>query len=125
MTGSVCCSCGHAWRGHRGASVWIYACIECAYEADYDARDETDVCWLVPPGTDQMSAADSLVARYERRRLRGDRVSIEDHLGQRWALLRPPVAVREETERLLHQVQEDLASMSILQFREKYRARNT
>ncbi len=52
--------------------------------------------------------------------MRGDRVSVEDQLGQRWALLRPPVATREETERLLRQVQEDLASMSIIQFREKY-----
>ena len=48
-------------------------------------------------------------------------MSVESHTGARWALLRPPVAGRVHVERLTLQVQEDLATMPIAQFRQKYR----
>ena len=71
--------------------------------------------WNTYPLVDHWSPATS-VDRY-----RGDRVSVESHTGARWALLRPPVAGRVHVERLTLQVQEDLATMPIAQFRQKYR----
>ena len=67
-------------------------------------------------------AARVLLGRYKRRLLRGDAVSVEDHRGQRWALLRPSGATRRQVERLLTEVQEDLRVMPVRSFREKYRA---
>ena len=79
------------------------------------------MCSRVPPDLEHVPVGDSLVARYKRRPLRGDRVLIEDFRGARWAVLRPPVADRREVERLLLQVRADLATMPITQFRRKYR----
>jgi hypothetical protein len=55
-----------------------------------------------------------------RRRLRGDRVAVEDRSGARW-LFRPSAASGDSIEDLLKKVQEDLASMPVNRFREKYR----
>lgn len=79
------------------------------------------MCSRVPPDLERVPVGDSLQVRYKRRLLRGDRVLIEDYTGGRWALLRPPVAGRAQVESLVGQVQEDLATMPITDFREKYR----
>ncbi len=79
------------------------------------------MCARISPEWEHVPVGDSLVARYKRRPLRGDRVLIEDYTGGRWALLRPPVAGREHVERLVLQVGDDLAIMPITKFREKYR----
>jgi hypothetical protein len=121
MTSDACPDCGHAWAGHPGASVWVNACVACIYEEDQGARVEADMCSRVPPDAQDAPAGRVLVARYQRRRLRGDGVSVEDRRGQRWALLRPPEATRQQVERLLTEVQEDLRLMPVIRFREKYR----
>ena len=121
MASSECPDCGHAWDVHPGAYIWVYACAPCIYEEDQGVRDEADMCSRVSPDAQHMPAERVLVARYKRRPLRGDGVSIEDHRGQRWALLRPVGATRQQVERLLAEVQEDLRVMPVIPFREKYR----
>jgi hypothetical protein len=106
---------------HPGALISITNCAECIVEEDHDAREAEDMCSRVPPHLEHVPVGDSLRVRYKRRPLRGDRVLIEDHAGGRWALLRPPLAGRAQVERLIRQVQEDLATMPITGFREKYR----
>jgi len=101
--------------------VWVDACVACIYDEDQGTRDEADMCSRVPPDAQHAPAGRVLVARYERRRLRGDGVSVEDRRGQRWALLRPFEASRQQVERLLTEVQEDLRVMPVIPFREKYR----
>ena len=121
MTSSVCTDCGHAWKVHPGALVSVTVCAACIHEEDIGTREEADMCSRVPPDMEHVPAGRSPVARHKRRPLRGDRVSVESHTGARWALLRPPVAGRVHVERLTLQVQEDLATMPIAQFRQKYR----
>jgi hypothetical protein len=122
VTSSRCPDCGHAWKNHNGSSIHIYACLECAIEEEQGDRDLAAICSRVPPGAATVPAGDSLTARYRRGLLRGDGVAIEDRSGQPWALLRPQNRSRQGLERLLRQVQEDLATMPIIQFREKYQA---
>jgi hypothetical protein len=121
VTSSLCPDCGHAWAVHPGALISITNCAECIVEEGHDAREVEDMCSRVPPHLEHVPVGDSLRVRYKRRLLRGDRVLIEDYAGGRWALLRPPVAGRAHVESLVGQVQEDLATMPITGFREKYR----
>jgi hypothetical protein len=65
-------------------------------------------------------AARVLLGRYERRLLR-DAVSVEDHRGQRWALLRPSGGTGQQVERLLAEVREGLQVMPVLSLREEGR----
>ncbi len=99
----------------------VLHCVDCIIEEDHGDRDDADMCSRIPPDLEHVPVGDSLVARHRRRRLRGDRVLIEDSNGSRWALLRPPVAGPEEVERLMQEVRSDLATMPITQFRDKYR----
>jgi hypothetical protein len=101
--------------------ISITHCAGCIIEEDHDDREVADMCARISPEWEHVPVGDSLVARYKRRPLRGDRVLIEDYTGGRWALLRPPVAGREHVERLVLQVGDDLAIMPITKFREKYR----
>ncbi len=50
------------------------------------------MCPRIPPDLEHVPVGDSLVARYERRPLRGARVLIEGQTAARWAPLRPPAA---------------------------------
>lgn len=124
MASDTCPECGHAWDLHPGTSLWLIACGECIYEEDHDLRDEAAMCSRVQPAEEHRPAGQTLVTRYKRRPLRGDRVVVQDRTGSRW-LLRPPGATRESVEGLLAQVREDLAAMPIAQFREKYSALRT
>ena len=121
MTGSVCPECEHPWNIHPGASTQVTVCAACIYEEDISTRDRADICSRVPPDVEYVPAGHSLVARYKPRLLRGDRVCVEDHDGSRWALLRPTIATRDQAERLLAQVEEDLATMPLVPFQEKHR----
>lgn len=121
VTGSMCPDCGHAWNVHPGALISVTACVECVLEEDHNARELGDMCSRVPPDLERRPVGDALVPCYKRRPLRGDRVLVEDYRGGQWALLRPPAPGRQQVERLIHQVREDLASMPLTQFREKYR----
>lgn len=121
VTSGMCPDCGHAWKVHPGGQISATACLECIIEEDHNAREFADMCSCVPPDLEQVPVGDVLVARHRRRLLRGDRVLVEDYKGGRWALLRPPTSGREQVERLIRQVREDLATMPITQFREKYR----
>jgi hypothetical protein len=121
VTGSLCPDCGHVWMDHPGALISVTHCADCNIEEDHGDRDDADMCSRVPPDLEHVPVGDSLVARYRRRRLRGDRVLVEDHTGGRWAVLKPRAAGPQEVERLLLEVRADLAIMPITQFREKYR----
>ena len=99
----------------------VLHCVDCIIEEDHGDRDDADMCSRIPPDLEHVPVGDSLVARHRHRRLRGDRVLIEDSNGSRWALLRPPVAGPEEVERLIQEVRSDLATMPITQFWNKYR----
>ena len=100
--------------------VTLAVCAACIYEEDNGVREETDMCSRIPPDMEHVPAGQSLVAHYKHRRLRGDRVSVETHTGDWRTLLRPPVPGRPQVERFLLEVQDDLATMPITQFREKY-----
>lgn len=121
VTGSSCPDCGHVWTNHAGALLSVTRRVECIVEEDNGDRDDTAVCPLVPPDLAHVPVGGSLVARFERRPLRGDRVLIEDSSGGRWALLRPPFTDPREVDRLLSRVRSDMASMPITEFRDKYR----
>ena len=121
VTSGTCPDCGHAWKVHPGAQISATACFECIIEEDHNAREFADMCSRVPPDLEHVPVGDALIARYKRRLLRGDRVLVENRRGGRWALLRPPTSGREQIERLIREVREDLATMPITQFREKYR----
>jgi hypothetical protein len=121
VTSSVCPDCEHTWNIHPGASIRVNVCAACIYEEDVGIRDQADMCSRVPPDREHVPAGHSLVARYKRRPLRGDRVCVEVHDGSRWALLRPTIVTRDQVELLLAQVDEDLATMPLVPFREKYR----
>lgn len=79
----------------------------------------------VPPDL-QLPIGLKLVARRKRRWKRGERVYIEVRrlhpwaIGDRWATLVPDSELPDVAQRLLDQVQEDLATMPVLAFREKY-----
>jgi len=113
--------CGHAWTNHPEALISLIHCVDCIVEEDHGDRDDGDMCSRVPPDSAHVPVGDSLVARYKRRPLRGDRVLIEDVTGGRWALLRPPAADPQQVERLLLEVRSDWARMPITPLREKYR----
>lgn len=98
----------------------LNTCAACIYEEDHDLRDEAAMCARVSPASEHVPAAQALDAHYKRRRFRGDRVSVEDRAGGRW-LLRPPATAGGSVEHLLNQVQEDLASLPLNRFLEKYR----
>ncbi|GAB3366235.1 hypothetical protein [Modestobacter lapidis] len=118
---SLCTDCGHEWSHHPGALL-IKACAQCIYEEDTGRRDEADMCSRVTPGTEGLPAGHGLVARHQHRRFRSDRVLVEGRDGSRWATLRPPSQSREDVQRLLDRVQEDLAAMTLDQFDDEYRA---
>jgi hypothetical protein len=79
------------------------------------------MCSHVPPNAESEPAGRVLVASYERRRVRGDGVSVQDRHGRRWAFLRPAGATRQQVERLLRDVRQDLQVMPVIAFRDKYR----
>lgn len=95
-------------------------CGACIAEEDYDERDESEMCSLVPPLDEQRPCGLTLVARHKRRRFRGDRILLEDAQGFRWAVLRAANTAPDALATLLAEVNDDLACMPVLPFYEKY-----
>jgi len=85
---SECSVCGHEWNLHPGGSVWVTICGACIAEEDCGDRDEAEVCSLVPPRDEQRPCGLTLVARYKRRHIQGDRIFLKDGQDYRWAVLR-------------------------------------
>jgi len=115
----MCPQCGHRWLDHPGA-LSVRACVTCIYEEDHDERDETAMCGLEVPGVEGDPAELLLAARIERRRFRGDRILLHDHAGKGWAFIGPAAVGKRDVNGLLRQVQSDLATMPLTDFRDKY-----
>ncbi len=91
------------------------------FEEDHGERDEAAMCGLDVPVVEGEPAGLLLVARIERRRLRGDRIRLDDHAGQSWSFIGPAALGGQDVDSLLQQVQSDLGAMPLAQFKDKYR----
>jgi len=117
---SECSACGHEWNLHPDGRVSVTICGACIAEEDCGDRDEAEVSSLVPPRDEQRPCGLTLVARYKRRHIRGDRIFLEDGQGYRWAVLRAAGATPDALTTLLAEVNDDLACMPVLALYEKY-----
>jgi hypothetical protein len=100
------------------ATPWLVTgCAECIADEDHGKRN--DVCLRLAPHDEQQPAARRLRGRLQRRRVRHDRILIEDELGYRWAEL--PAATGLDLQSLLADIDADLAVLPPIQFALRYR----